>query len=110
MASSLLLCIAPAWWIFLVGQGTWRMQSSSLITCQLKPNGATWGALLGAWRSYGNVELGELAAMERFKLEPKDPSTYVLLSNIYAAADKWQELMRTMVQERYTQGSGVQLD
>lgn len=28
----------------------------------LEPNGATWGSLLGACKTHGNVELGELAA------------------------------------------------
>jgi pentatricopeptide repeat protein len=68
----------------------------------VEPDVATWGALLGACRSYGNVEFGELAAKERVKLEPENASAYVLLSNIYAAAAKWEEvsLVRSMMQER----------
>ena len=68
----------------------------------VEPNEATWGALLGACRTYGNVDLGKLAANERLKLEPMDASGYVLLSNIYAAAGKWEEVLwvRTMMQER----------
>jgi pentatricopeptide repeat protein len=68
----------------------------------VEPGVSAWGALLGACRSYGNVEFGELAAKERVKLEPEDASTFVLLSNIYAAAAKWEEvsLVRTMIQER----------
>jgi len=68
----------------------------------LEPDEATWGALLGACRTYGNVELGELAAKELMKLKPLEASTYSLLSNIYAAARRWEEvsLVRTMMQER----------
>jgi hypothetical protein len=68
----------------------------------VEPNGVTWTALLGACRTYGNVELGELAANKLFKLEPSKASAYVLLSNIYAAAGKWEKvsLVRTMMQER----------
>ena len=68
----------------------------------VKPNKLTWGALLGACRSYGNVELGELVAKQPFELVPQNASTYVLLSNIYAAAGKWEEasLVRTIMQER----------
>jgi pentatricopeptide repeat protein len=68
----------------------------------VEPDVAAWGALLGACRSYGSVEFGELAAKELVKLEPEDASTYVLLSNIYAAAAKWEEvsLVRTLMQER----------
>ena len=62
----------------------------------------TWGALLGACRTYGNVELGEFAAKEVLKLEPAGASPYVLLSNIYAAAGQWDQVsfIRHMMQER----------
>ncbi|CAM6127608.1 unnamed protein product [Calypogeia fissa] len=66
------------------------------------PNGVTWKAFLGACRTYANVELGELSAEELFKLEPNESAPYVLLSNIYAAAGKWEKvsLVRTMMQDR----------
>ena len=38
----------------------------------VEPDVAAWGALLGACRSYGNVEFGELAASELVKLEPEN--------------------------------------
>ena len=68
----------------------------------VEADAGTWGALLGACRSYGNVELGELAAKEVMKLEPADASPYVLLSNIYAAAGQWDQVafVRHMMQER----------
>ena len=87
----------------LLGRGGHLEEAKCFIdNMPVEPNGATWGTLLGACRSYGNVELGELAANEVFKLQPKDASPYVLLSNIYAAAGKWDEvsLVRTMMQER----------
>ena len=68
----------------------------------VEANAGTWGALLGACRTYGNVELGELAAKEVMKLEPADAGPYVLLSNIYAAAGEWDQVsfIRHMMQER----------
>ena len=68
----------------------------------VEANAGTWGALLGACRTYGNVELGELAAKEIMKLEPGDASLYVVLSNIYAAAGQWDQVsfIRHMMQER----------
>ncbi|CAM6100547.1 unnamed protein product [Calypogeia fissa] len=68
----------------------------------VEPVGITWGALLAACRTYGNVELAEFAANELLKLEPNDVSAYVLLSNIYAAAGKWEKvsLVRTLMQKR----------
>jgi pentatricopeptide repeat protein len=68
----------------------------------VEPDGATWGALLGACRTYGNVEMAEIAAKEVLKLEPKGASPYMVLSNIHVAAGKWEEvsLVRTMMHER----------
>ena len=68
----------------------------------VEANAGTWGALLGACRTYGNVDLGELAAKEVMKLDPADASPYVLLSNIYAAAGQWDQVsfIRHMMQER----------
>ncbi|XP_077235815.1 pentatricopeptide repeat-containing protein At2g27610-like [Tasmannia lanceolata] len=54
--------------------------------------GATvWRTLLGACRVHLNLELGKLAADKLISLEPHDSAAYVLLSNIYAAAGKWEE-------------------
>jgi pentatricopeptide repeat protein len=68
----------------------------------VEPSDATWGALLGACRTYGNVELGEFAAKELLELDPKGAATYVLLSNIYAGAGRWDLVssVRTMMRER----------
>ena len=46
--------------------------------------------------------MGELAAKEVMKLEPADASPYVLLSNTYAAAGLWDQVLfiRHMMQER----------
>lgn len=68
----------------------------------VEPDEGTWGALLSACRTYGNIELGELAAKERLELLPNDASTYVLLSNMYAAAGKWEKVskVRRLMQER----------
>ena len=68
----------------------------------VEADAGTWGALLGACRTYGNVELGELAAKEVLRLEPADACPYVLLSNIYAAAGQWDQVsfIRYMMQER----------
>ncbi|KAL5791630.1 hypothetical protein ACOSP7_000224 [Xanthoceras sorbifolium] len=56
------------------------------------PNDDVWGALLLACRIHGNTELGEIAAYNLFQLDPEHSGYYVLLSNIYATSNNWQEV------------------
>eukprot|EP01018_Ginkgo_biloba_P012902 Gb_06272 [translate_table: standard] len=68
----------------------------------LEPDASVWGALLGACRLHCNIELGEHVAEHLFELDPEMPGYYVLLSNIYAAADMWDGVakVRTMMKDR----------
>lgn len=52
-----------------------------------------WGALLAACRVHKNFELAERAAKFLIELGPENPAHYVLLSNIYANAGKWQDVV-----------------
>ncbi|KAJ7524280.1 hypothetical protein O6H91_18G084900 [Diphasiastrum complanatum] len=53
------------------------------------PDVTVWTSLLGACRNHGDVKRGERCAMRVLDLEPELASGYVLLSDIYAAAGKW---------------------
>lgn len=57
-----------------------------------EPDACVWGALLGSCGVHNNVTLGEVAARKLFKLEPRNPGNYILLSNIYASKGKWIEV------------------
>ena len=48
-----------------------------------------WKTLLGACNTHGNIEIGNRIAQKMIELKPKESSTYVLLSNIYASASMW---------------------
>ncbi|KAF7810195.1 pentatricopeptide repeat-containing protein [Senna tora] len=48
-------------------------------------------ALFGACAAYGNLRLGRTIARLILERERDNPSVYVLLSNIYAAAGQWEE-------------------
>ncbi|WOL15788.1 hypothetical protein Cni_G24569 [Canna indica] len=50
-----------------------------------------WGALLGASRIHGNIEMAQLAAEHLFELKPEHSGYYILLSNMYAEAGRWDE-------------------
>ncbi|KAJ7522179.1 hypothetical protein O6H91_19G086300 [Diphasiastrum complanatum] len=60
----------------------------------IQPNSVVWMTLLGAARNHGHVEIGRRAFDRVVKLEPKNAAPYVLLSNIYAAAGKKDELAK----------------
>ncbi|KAM7260079.1 hypothetical protein ACFE04_015820 [Oxalis oulophora] len=56
------------------------------------PDEPTWAALLSACKHHGKTEMAVRIADQLFKLKPKDPSTYILLSNIYANASVWEKV------------------
>ena len=68
----------------------------------MKPDPAVWDPLLGACRIHTNIDLGEPMAEHLFELDPKNFSTYVLLSNIYATTDRWDDIekVRKMMKNR----------
>ncbi|KAG0463420.1 hypothetical protein HPP92_019489 [Vanilla planifolia] len=59
-----------------------------------KPNAGVWGALLGACRMHGNTAIASFTADKLFEIEPFKTSNYVLLSNIYANAGRWDNVER----------------
>ncbi|XP_006341234.1 putative pentatricopeptide repeat-containing protein At3g11460 [Solanum tuberosum] len=67
-----------------------------------EPDGAVWGALLGACKIHKNVELAELAFNKVVELEPTNVGYYVLLSNIYTEANNSEGILRVrlMMRER----------
>ncbi|KAK2967044.1 hypothetical protein RJ640_015264 [Escallonia rubra] len=58
----------------------------------IAPGASIWGALLGACRIRGNVNLAEQACSRLLELEPRNHGAYVLLSNIYAKSGKWDKV------------------
>ncbi|XP_047339891.1 putative pentatricopeptide repeat-containing protein At3g49142 [Impatiens glandulifera] len=58
----------------------------------LAPNERVWGALLGACRVYSDMDIGIVVADNLLKLAPEQSGYYVLLSNIYAKAGRWEEV------------------
>ncbi|PSS21641.1 Pentatricopeptide repeat-containing protein [Actinidia chinensis var. chinensis] len=66
----------------------------------IKPNASVWGALLGACRNHGDLEMGIEVAERLFEIEPNNSGNYVLLANMYshrgrlAEANEVRRLMR----------------
>ncbi|WKA10399.1 hypothetical protein VitviT2T_027971 [Vitis vinifera] len=61
----------------------------------VKPNDVVWGALLGACRVHLDMEMADRVVEEIVKVDSNISSGcdshYVLLSNIYAASDRWEK-------------------
>lgn len=66
------------------------------------PNAAIWGALLGACRIHKDIQLAERAGKILLEMEPENSGRYVLLSNIYAKAGRWNDAtkVRMLMKER----------
>ncbi|XP_010916791.1 pentatricopeptide repeat-containing protein At5g46460, mitochondrial [Elaeis guineensis] len=66
----------------------------------MKPNVAVWLALLSACRMHTNLKVARRASQKIFDLDPYNSAAYVLLSNIYASAGKWNDVSQTRVMMR----------
>lgn len=72
-------------------------------------NPVVWRTLLAASRLHGNTDLAEIAAQRVFQLEPGHCGNYVLMSNIYVAGGKYEEVLdirHTMRQQNVRKNPG----
>lgn len=58
----------------------------------IKADAAVWASLLGACRVHSNIKLGECVADHLFESNSEVAAHYVLLSNIYATAGRWDDV------------------
>lgn len=67
-----------------------------------KPTANIRGALLCACRMHGNIELGTCAAEHLIELEPQQIRNYVVLLNVYAAANRLEDVakVRRLLEDR----------
>ncbi|KAB2097586.1 hypothetical protein ERO13_A01G170800v2 [Gossypium hirsutum] len=68
----------------------------------LVPTARIWGSLLAASRKANDIELAEVAAKHALSLEHDNTGCYILLSNMYAEAGRWQDVEKIktlMIQE-----------
>ncbi|XAR57293.1 hypothetical protein NMG60_11025379 [Bertholletia excelsa] len=72
--------------------GRFKEAEERVDTMPMKPNAVLWRSLLGAARVHGNLELGKVALRNLIELEPETSGNYVLLSNMYALIDRWDDV------------------
>ncbi|KAL5981624.1 hypothetical protein ACLOJK_015687 [Asimina triloba] len=84
----------------MLGRGGQIQEAMDLIkSMPFEADAVVWGALLGACRIHMKLNLAEVAAKKLLQLEPKNAGPYILLSNIYASRERWEdvaELRRSM--------------
>ncbi|GMH17443.1 hypothetical protein Nepgr_019284 [Nepenthes gracilis] len=74
----------------LLGRAGLIKEAEELISgMPFQPGQLVLQTLLGACRVHGDIETGKRAAERTLNLDKKDPSTYVLLSNIFAGVSHW---------------------
>uniref|UniRef100_A0A2P2PLI2 Uncharacterized protein MANES_01G162400 n=1 Tax=Rhizophora mucronata TaxID=61149 RepID=A0A2P2PLI2_RHIMU len=66
----------------------------------MEPSASVWGALLGACRIHGHIELAERACTRLLEVDPSNHGAYVLLSNMYARTGKWNSVSELRQQMR----------
>ncbi|KAB2634219.1 pentatricopeptide repeat-containing protein [Pyrus ussuriensis x Pyrus communis] len=68
----------------------------------MSPDVGVLGALLGACKIHGNVELGDGIGRRVIELEPENSGRYVLLANLYANAGRWDDVanVRRLMNDR----------
>ncbi|KAK9078250.1 hypothetical protein SSX86_002307 [Deinandra increscens subsp. villosa] len=87
----------------ILGRAGLLAQAYDLINSMpIRPNSVVWRALLGACGIHKDVDLAEIAAKKLVELEPENGGVYVLLCNIYAACNRWDDLheLRTIMRIR----------
>ncbi|KAL6634768.1 hypothetical protein ACP70R_027439 [Stipagrostis hirtigluma subsp. patula] len=75
----------------------------------VEPHPGLWGALASACKIHGEVELGEEVAKKLIELEPRHGSRYILLSNLYGAANRWDDMAtvrRLLKRRKVPKGTG----
>ncbi|KAL2345155.1 hypothetical protein Fmac_006440 [Flemingia macrophylla] len=85
--------------------GHWGFLQDALETIYkmpFKPSALEWRALLDGCRLHKNAMIEKWAAQNILSLEPKDPSTFILVSNLYSASGRWDrsEMVRESMREK----------
>lgn len=75
----------------LLGRSGCLQEAREIIHRMQKPDAAVWGSLLGACRVHKNLEMGRVASLEVFELEPCNPSAHVLLYHLFAECGELEE-------------------
>ncbi|GFP98976.1 pentatricopeptide repeat-containing protein at5g06540 [Phtheirospermum japonicum] len=78
----------------LLGRKGRILEAESLIEGMIwEPDVVIWGALLSACKECGNIEVAERVVKKIHDLDPENHGVYVVLSNMYAEAGRWGDVL-----------------
>ncbi|CAN8295040.1 unnamed protein product [Cochlearia groenlandica] len=77
--------------------GLFKEAEEMVNTMPMEPDGVIWCSLLKACKQHGNLKLAESFAQKLIEAEPENSGSYVLLSNIYASAGRWNDVSKLRV-------------
>lgn len=68
----------------------------------MEPDASSLGALLGACKIHGNIDLGEQIGRRVIELDSKNSGRYILLANLYASSGRWDDVanVRRLMNDR----------
>ncbi|ESQ44838.1 hypothetical protein EUTSA_v10003325mg, partial [Eutrema salsugineum] len=72
--------------------GRFKEAEELIKSMPLDPGIGFWKALLGGRQIHSNKGLTKLAAPKIMEIDPRDVSSYVMLSNSYSATQRWQNV------------------
>jgi len=78
--------------IDLLGRSGRLREAKEVIDQMSEPSSSVYSSLLGSCRQHLDPVLGEEAAMKLAELEPENPAPFVILSSIYAALERWEDV------------------
>ncbi|OWM69661.1 pentatricopeptide repeat-containing protein At5g03800 [Punica granatum] len=73
-----------------------------VLNMPFKPQPRIWRALLDGCRIHSDAARGKRVVKQLLSMDPQDPSSYVLISNLYSASGRWHcsETVREEMRER----------
>ncbi|ERN05957.1 hypothetical protein AMTRI_Chr08g163550 [Amborella trichopoda] len=74
--------------------GNFEKANKFLIDLPFDPGIGFWKSLLGGCQIHSNIDLSNYAAQRLLDLDPEDVSSYVMLSNVFAVMDQWQDVSK----------------
>ncbi|KAJ8754019.1 hypothetical protein K2173_001917 [Erythroxylum novogranatense] len=85
--------------------GSWGLLEEAeqlILNMPFEPEASVWRALLDSCRLHLNTNVGKRTAKRILAMEPQDPSTYVLVSNLYSASGRWHcsDIVRDNMREK----------